>query len=129
MPETVRLQHGVRAPSYARRWMAEQCSTWGCDDLADTASLMVSELVTNVFLHAGTDCTIEADYAHPELTVVVSDGHVTEVCRQDASLGSEQGRGLAIVASLADTWGVDYQQDDKAVWFTVTGTAGDGSAC
>ena len=124
MPETVRLEHGVRAPSYARRWMAEQCSTWGCDDLADTASLIVSELVTNVFLHAGTECMIEAAYAHPELTVIVSDGHVAEVYPQDLGLGSEQGRGLAIVATLADTWGVEYQDDDKSVWFTVTSADG-----
>ena len=120
MPETVRLAHGVRAPSYARRWMAEQCSTWGCDELADTASLILSELVTNVFLHAGTECTVEARFADPELTVVVSDGHTAEVNPQDAGVNAEQGRGLAIVSSLASTWGVDYQRDDKAVWFTVS---------
>jgi len=120
MPETVRLAHGARAPSYARRWMAEQCSTWGCDDLADTASLIVSELVTNVFLHAGTACTIEADFAHPELTVAVSDGHSAELYVRQASATAEHGRGLAIVASLADTWGVDHQRADKSVWFTVS---------
>src|SRR5262245_1089903 len=113
MPETVRLAHGVRAPSHARRWMAERCSTWGCDELAATALLILSELVTNVFLHAGTECTVEADYADPELTVVVSDGHAAEVYPQDAGANAEQGRGLAIVSSLADTWGVDYQRDDK----------------
>ena len=120
MPEVVRLAHGVRAPSHARRWMVDQCSTWGCDDLADTASLIVSELVTNVFLHAGTECTVRADFADEELTVVVSDGYLTEIYPQDAGVNAEQGRGLAIVASLADTWGVEYQRDDKAVWFTVS---------
>ena len=116
MPEMVRLAHGVRAPSYARRWVTVQCTTWGCDYLADTSSLIVSELVTNVFLHAGTECTIKAEYAHPDLTVVVSDGHVSELYPREASAVAEQGRGLAIVAHLADTWGVDYQQDDKSVW-------------
>jgi anti-sigma regulatory factor (Ser/Thr protein kinase) len=85
--------------------------------------LIVSELVTNVFLHAGTECTIRADYADPELTVVVSDGHVTEVYPRDAGPDAEQGRGLAIVDTLADAWGVDYQPDDKAVWFTVSPAA------
>jgi anti-sigma regulatory factor (Ser/Thr protein kinase) len=125
MPETVELAHGVRAPARARRWMAEQCSTWGCDDLADTASLIVSELVTNVFLHAGTACTIEADFADPKLTVVVSDGRAAELYLQEASASAEHGRGLAIMAGLADTWGVDYQRDDKSVWFSVS-AAGDG---
>jgi anti-sigma regulatory factor (Ser/Thr protein kinase) len=127
MPETVRLAHGVRAPAYARRWMAEQCTSWGCDDLAETASLILSELVTNVFLHAGTECTIEADYADSELTVIVSDGLAAEVRPQDAGVNAEQGRGLAIVANLADMWGVAYEQDDKSVWFTVTAaSAADG---
>lgn len=124
MAECVRLEHGIRAPAHARRWMAEQCSAWGCDDLADTASLILSELVTNVFLHAGTDCTIEADYAYPELTVSISDGHPAEVIPPDLGVTAEQGRGLAIVASLADSWGIDYQEDDKSVWFTVSGADG-----
>src|SRR5262245_12022644 len=129
MPETVRLAHGVRAPSYARRWMAERCTSWGCDDLADTASLILSELVTNVFLHAGTECTVEAQYAYPELTVVVSDGHSAEVYPQAAGANAEQGRGLALVSNLASTWRVEYQRADEAVWFTVrTGAAAQGRA-
>jgi anti-sigma regulatory factor (Ser/Thr protein kinase) len=127
MPDTVRLVHDARAPQRARRWITELCHAWGCAELCDLASLMVTELVTNVYLHAGTDCLIEAAYAQPTLSVAVTDEDDSEVSPGAASKTAENGRGLAVVAALADAWGTCLNGGTKQVWFDLTTTNGAGT--
>ena len=73
MSDTLRLEHDIRAPGHARRWMIQRCHEWHCDDLADPAALLITELVTNVFLHARTDCLVHAEFDHSVLAVTVTD--------------------------------------------------------
>ncbi|MGH3507824.1 MAG: ATP-binding protein [Nocardioidaceae bacterium] len=120
MTDTLRLEHGIRAPGYARRWIIQRCHDWHCDALADPAALMVTELVTNVFLHARTDCLIHAAFDHPVLSVTVTDGDNRQLTAQPPSDTAEEGRGLAIVAALADTWGVQHGDGAKSVWFRLS---------
>ena len=122
MPDTVRLVHDARAPQRARRWITQLCHEWGCEELSDIASLMVTELVTNVYLHAGTDCVIQAAYAPPTLSVAVRDEDGTEVWPGPASDTEENGRGLAIVAALSDAWGTRRNGGTKEVWFDLSAT-------
>lgn len=117
MTATLRLEHGVRAPGQARHWIVSRCHEWDCDGLTDLAALMVTELVTNVFLHARTDCLIHAAYDHPTLMVTVTDHDAGEFSPQPLSTTAENGRGLAIVAELADTWGIDHADGAKSIWF------------
>ena len=84
---------------------------------------MTSELVTNVFLHARTDCLVHAVFAPPTLTVTVTDGSQQVLAPNPASVTAEEGRGLAIVAELADTWGVEHNDGTKSVWFDLSGRA------
>lgn len=81
MTDTLRLEHGIRAPGQARQWITQRCHEWHCDTLADSAALMISELVTNVFLHARTDCVIHAAFDSPILTVMVTDEDTHELSR------------------------------------------------
>ncbi|MGH3315864.1 MAG: ATP-binding protein [Nocardioidaceae bacterium] len=124
MPDTVRLVHDARAPQRARRWITQLCHDWGCEELSDSASLMVTELVTNVYLHAGSDCLIQAAYAQPTLSVAVSDEDENEVSPVSASDIAEYGRGLAIVGALSDAWGTRRNGGAKEVWFDLSATNG-----
>ena len=117
MSDTLRLEHDIRAPGQARRWLVQQCHKRHCDVLADPAALIVTELVTNVFLHARTDCLIHAAFDHPTLTVTVTDQDNRELTPQSPSSTAEDGRGLAIVEALADTWGIKHADGVKSVWF------------
>ena len=117
LSETLRLEHGIRAPGQARRWLVQLCRKWDCDALVDPAALIITELVTNVFLHARTDCLIHAAFDHPTLTVTVTDQDNRELSTQAPSDTAEDGRGLAIVAGLADTWGVNQADGAKTVGF------------
>ncbi|MDT9700065.1 SpoIIE family protein phosphatase [Streptomyces sp. P17] len=90
--------------------------------LADDAVLVVSELVTNAVVHAGTDvelvCRTEEETG--AIVVEVSDRHPSRAPRDGASEPaygtSEYGRGLSLVARLAESWGVTYRTGVKTVW-------------
>jgi anti-sigma regulatory factor (Ser/Thr protein kinase) len=120
MADALRLVHDALAPLHARRWIAQRCHQWGCDELADNAALMLTELVTNVYLHAGTDCLIQAAYAQPTLSVAVSDENGFEVRHGAVPDSAEDGRGLSIVAALADAWGTRRDGGSKRVWFALS---------
>lgn len=122
MTDSLRLEHGIRAPGQARRWIIQRCHEWHCDALADAAALLITELVTNVFLHARTDCLIHATFDCPTLTVTVTDGDNQQLSAQPPSETAEEGRGLAIVAALADTWGIQHNDGAKSVWFQLSNT-------
>ena len=122
MTDSLRLEHGIRAPGQARRWIIKRCHEWHCDALADAAALLITELVTNVFLHARTDCLIHATFDRPTLTVTVTDGDNQQLSAQPPSDTAEEGRGLAIVAALTDTWGIHHNDGAKSVWFQLSNT-------
>ncbi|MEU9477692.1 SpoIIE family protein phosphatase [Streptomyces sp. NPDC048191] len=90
--------------------------------LADDAMAVVSELVTNAVVHAGTD--VQVDWRLEEsgaFVVEVSDRHPSRAPR-DALGGEgmydtpEYGRGLRLVTTLAESWGVTYRAGAKTVW-------------
>ena len=118
--DTLRLEHGIRAPGHARRWIVQRCREWHCDALADSAALLTSELVTNVFLHARTDCLVHAAFAHPTLRVTVVDGSDQDLLPRPPSSTAEAGRGLAILAEVADSWGMEHRDGAKSVWFDLS---------
>jgi serine/threonine-protein kinase RsbW len=106
----------------ARHALVAALKEWGAvDDLADTASLVLSELMTNAQTHGhvpgrqiGTNfvrvrhgCYIEVHDASGEAPAVVK-----------AADSDEHGRGLAIVDSLTDgRWGVAGREGPgKVVW-------------
>ncbi|MGI5443200.1 SpoIIE family protein phosphatase [Streptomyces shenzhenensis] len=89
--------------------------------LADDVMIVVSELVTNAVVHAGTEvelvCRLEADGA---VVVEVGDHHPSRAPRDHAAESPyetpEYGRGLRLVATLAESWGIAYRTGAKTVW-------------
>ncbi|MGW2489297.1 SpoIIE family protein phosphatase [Streptomyces sp. NPDC001606] len=90
--------------------------------LLDDAMAVVSELVTNAVVHAGTD--VEVDWRLEDtgaFVVEVHDRHPSRAPR-DNTAGAppyeapEYGRGLRLVGTLADSWGVTYRTGAKTVW-------------
>jgi anti-sigma regulatory factor (Ser/Thr protein kinase) len=100
----------------ARRFVADALRDLP-GDVSEVAVLLTSELVTNVIVHARTPLRVEVDVEPPTLRVSVADDAVrTPTLRRthDARL---TGRGINLVASLADEWGVDPTPPGKTVWF------------
>ncbi|MEU2619902.1 SpoIIE family protein phosphatase [Streptomyces sp. NPDC007157] len=100
--------------------------------VAEDAMVVVSELVTNAVVHAGTD--IEVDWWLEEarqetaFVVEVTDHHPSRAPRDHPGETPyetpEYGRGLRLVASLAESWGVTYRVGAKTVWARLTGHGG-----
>ncbi|WP_406717165.1 SpoIIE family protein phosphatase [Streptomyces althioticus] len=121
------------APGSARALLRKALTEWaqssadGADLLTgrvgDDAALVASELVTNAVVHVGTDvhltCRLEEDTG--ALVVEVADRHPSRAPRDDAAEAPahdipEYGRGLRLVAALAESWGVTYRAGSKTVW-------------
>lgn len=90
--------------------------------LCETAALLVSELATNAVRHAGAgEFTVEVESVPAEgrLWVGVTDTGSGEPKLAPLSLTAEHGRGLHLVATLADRWGARRRRRtaEKTVWF------------
>jgi anti-sigma regulatory factor (Ser/Thr protein kinase) len=103
----------------ARRFVAAVLN--GCP-LTDTAVLLTSELVTNALAHtlSGPDGSLEVIVwrdADSVLVAVLDDGSDRSPATVGIDLDSESGRGLGLVAALADSWGHQGGTAARAVWF------------
>lgn len=104
----------------ARELATAALARWGALDLVDEVSLLVSELVTNAVIHAGTTVEVSLTLHGGAVEVAVTDRHPTRrlpTAPPESDPDREGGRGLALVASLAPSWGVDYTDRTKRVWF------------
>ncbi|MGH2685138.1 MAG: ATP-binding protein [Actinomycetota bacterium] len=109
----------------ARRFVGSTLREWECDTLADSALLLVSELVTNAVLHARSALDVVLRLAADRLRVEVHDESPTQPTRKHYSIHAGTGRGLMLVEQLAQEWGVDQLGDNgKRVWFELHRSGG-----
>lgn len=91
-------------------------------DTGDAISVMVSELAMNAVQYAATDFDVLVELADGHLRVQVSDaGSGQPTPGPLPPLASPHGRGLILVGTLADAWGVEPMlgAPGKSVWFTI----------
>ncbi|OKJ23801.1 protein phosphatase [Streptomyces sp. CB00316] len=109
------------------------------DRLADDAVTVTNELVTNAVVHAGTTVDLVlrleeegGDEPSAALVLEVTDHHPARPVSGDGPEGAdlepggtvagdlpdpaEYGRGLQLVATLAESWGITYRTGLKTVW-------------
>ncbi|WP_441250031.1 SpoIIE family protein phosphatase [Kitasatospora sp. McL0602] len=117
-----------RSAAAARGFVRDALIGWGLPEVVDDAVVLVSELVTNAVVHAGTAAEvrclreettvrIEVTDRHPERGIP-SFAHVpTASSERYADPDGEGGRGLLMCSALSTTWGVEYSAGQKTVWF------------
>ena len=103
------------AAELARRHVRETCGALD-REAVDTLVLLVSELVANAVEHGTGPLHMMLDSRDGRVRMEVQDGSTTDPEVQDPGLLSEGGRGLMIVDTLADAWGVRGVPDGKSVW-------------
>jgi hypothetical protein len=114
--EWLRLAPHPTAPSASRTFVARTLLDWGLGALIPSVSLVVSELVTNSTIHAGTDIVVSIAWTLDALRLTVRDNS-PELPRQQYSEFDLHGRGLSVVASLSRAYGVLLTADGgKVVW-------------
>jgi serine phosphatase RsbU (regulator of sigma subunit) len=153
------LPWAAEAAARARELASERLTEWGLEGLAETASLIVSELFGNAVRHAvgiepepaapGTDgAGTDGDLAAleeflgygglhggdtpveraggtvrlrllrlgPSVVCEVYDGSQALPRVRHPLLDDEFGRGLQLVAMLADHWGTRFTERGKCIW-------------
>jgi serine/threonine-protein kinase RsbW len=107
----------------ARWFLLEHLRAGGDEDLGPHA-LMLSELATNAVQHAGTAfevaITVTPEVGGRCVHVRVTDEAPGFPVPQEPLPDAPRGRGLRIVKSLADAWGIEMRHGEpgKTVWFT-----------
>jgi anti-sigma regulatory factor (Ser/Thr protein kinase)/anti-anti-sigma regulatory factor len=101
----------------ARDIVTEACVMWDATHLVAPATIVVSELVTNVVMHARTMMTLQVASRPRYLYLAVADGSpAVPLPRTEDRLDVIGGRGLRLVDHAADRWGHRRRHDGKVVW-------------
>jgi PAS domain S-box-containing protein len=103
----------------ARRLVREAISESEHESLAERAVLLVSEVVTNALLHAGTPIDLAATVDPRGIRVEVHDGSPHLPVRRRYGPTAGTGRGLMMLEEMADDWGVSPEESGKTVWFEI----------
>lgn len=132
--DTFRLRLPAQPSSVgiARRQVRSTLGHWGLEALGDDAGLVVTELFTNAVLHSGSDhvaCVLwtAGGLLHVEI-IDEGRGDGGPLSRRAAD-ADENGRGLMLVAHLAEGWGVKppTRGTGRAVWATLACARGGAS--
>jgi anti-sigma regulatory factor (Ser/Thr protein kinase) len=119
MARSIELAPTPASVAEARRWSIAVLGEVGGVELADTMELLVSELVSNVVLHARTPCTLSILREGRRIRVEVHDGSDRlpgSLLRTDPL--AQSGRGMQLVDGLSAAHGVEPSADGgKCVWF------------
>lgn len=100
-----------------RRALRELLRQWGRPGRSEIAELLTSELVTNALVHTDHEAVVTATVGPRALRVEVRDFVARLPRMRGPSADDGHGRGLVLVQSLADAWGVQAHGVGKAVWF------------
>lgn len=114
------LPLGVHAVAVARHFVEMTLPGWGIQpDTVASATLVVSELVTNAVLygHGAASVGMRADGS--SLTVEVAHGADSLPLARTTADDAEMGRGLHVIEGCCTAWGVRPQRLGKVVWATL----------
>lgn len=113
------LTAGPRSAGTARRFITDFCIAADLDeDVRHKAALLTSELVTNAIRYGGSHALLEARMPSGSLRIAVHDANPgLPVLGTAPDLTAEGGRGVQLLTTLADRWGVEATASGgKAVW-------------
>ncbi|MFJ6556660.1 SpoIIE family protein phosphatase [Streptomyces luteogriseus] len=112
---TWQLPPDPAAVARARKMAGEQLAEWGLTEAEFATELIVSELVTNALRYGGAPIALRL-IRDSALICEVSDGSSTAPHLRRARVFDEGGRGLLLVAQLAERWGSRQTATGKTIW-------------
>ncbi|MEV5957172.1 SpoIIE family protein phosphatase [Streptomyces sp. NPDC051987] len=103
------------AVSEVRAKVTRQLADWDLEELSFATELILSELVTNAIRHGRAPIGVRL-LRDRTLICEVSDGSTTSPHLRYAASTDEGGRGLFLVAQIAERWGTRYTPAGKVIW-------------
>ncbi|MDX2523491.1 SpoIIE family protein phosphatase [Streptomyces europaeiscabiei] len=116
------LEAEPAAVARARANVTRQLSDWGLAELEFTAELVVSELVTNAIRYGRPPIRLRLIRDRTLMCEISDSGGTTPHLRR-ARVFDEGGRGLLLVAQLAEHWGTRRARQGKTVWAELSDSA------
>jgi anti-sigma regulatory factor (Ser/Thr protein kinase) len=114
----VRVPSDDVGPGLARRYARVLLAGRVSDEAVERIELVVSELVTNAYLHGSPPIDVTLEVHHGVVRVDVTDGSpdTSPHSPTDTEVG---GRGLKIMRAVSAHHGVDVANGHKSVWCEV----------
>ncbi|MET7604815.1 ATP-binding protein [Streptomyces avermitilis] len=111
------LQRELTSVRLARRMVTAQLGEWNLEDLADTAELLVSEVVTNALRHTRGPLRLNLQVRGTHLRCEVEDTDPAGPVRRVVDTDAEGGRGTELLDLLSEAWGSTRTATGKTTWF------------
>ncbi|WSA78037.1 SpoIIE family protein phosphatase [Streptomyces sp. NBC_01799] len=109
------LPHEPESAAAARRLVTGQLIDWNLDDLTFSTELIASELVTNAVRYSTGPAELRLINDRALICEVSDNSNVAPQLRH-AEDDDEGGRGLYLVAQLAQHWGARHTGRGKTIW-------------
>ena len=109
----------TKSASVARSFARDVLHVSGLDGLVDDCQLLVSELVTNVVLHAGTEIDLRCFTYSDAVRFEVRDGSSVLPGIRHYDISAATGRGISLVDAISTRWGANPEPHGKVVWFQI----------
>ncbi|TXS26290.1 ATP-binding protein [Streptomyces sp. adm13(2018)] len=113
------LPRDARTAAVARRLVRTALTLWGLDSLAEDATLVMTELVSNAVDHSRLP-SIRVIVSRPSANAVrvgvVDRSRALPILRTDSDGDEPRGRGLLLIDTLTDDWGTELYRWGKQVW-------------
>jgi hypothetical protein len=122
--ERLRLAPDQAAPRVAREFLNSTLLRWRLGSIIPSASMVLSELVSNAAMDASKDIDVSITWDHGSLRLTVRDDG-PELPRQPYSHLDSHGRRLSVVALLSRAFGaLPTAGGGKVVWAVVDASQG-----
>jgi len=119
----IQIDYRRQAVQATRSLVRSTLTSWQLpSSVAEDVVLVVSELVTNALVHGKAPVELHIRATAAEVVVQVLDGATSLPRQLRPTADDEHGRGLQIVARLADRWGTRATSNGKAVWCIISTT-------
>ncbi|MCW2739555.1 ATP-binding protein [Nocardioides sp.] len=118
------LEADLRNVGRARAMLCDAMSRSGAEHLVDSATVALSEMVTNAFVHVGGAVHVHVWATADAVRVEVEDGSTDMPAKRHYAATAGTGRGLQLMDDLADRWGAVERPVGKTVWFEIGDVGG-----
>jgi DNA-binding response OmpR family regulator/serine phosphatase RsbU (regulator of sigma subunit)/anti-sigma regulatory factor (Ser/Thr protein kinase) len=116
-PATLAIADDVRAVHGARAFTTATLRDWELSaSLTRDAILLVSEMVTNAIVHGRAPIQLRLRRSRGRLLIEVDDTATAAPRKMRPTADDIHGRGLQLVAMMADQWGTRPTTGGKSVW-------------
>ena len=113
----LRLDPVPTASRSARDFVSRACLDWGFGHGIDSACLVISEFVSNVLQHAGTEMEVSVARYKRRVRLAVRDHNSTFPHKLPLDIERPNGRGLPLVEAFSRAWGTLPANDrGKVTW-------------